>query len=89
METGKDGKMARRRGKIINRVSEMAGKRRMRPADIAREGRILYDSARRLWYDDAKRLDLDTLAGLCEALDCQPGDLFEFRPADNGHDGEW
>ena len=27
-----------------------------------------------------KRMDIDTLEGLCRALDCQPGDLFEYVP---------
>lgn len=27
-----------------------------------------------------KRLDLQTLSGLCRALKCQPGDLLEFVP---------
>jgi DNA-binding Xre family transcriptional regulator len=27
----------------------------------------------------AERVDADTLAKLCAALDCQPGDLLEYR----------
>ena len=31
----------------------------------------------------AKALKVTTLAKLCEALDCQPGDILEYRPADD------
>ena len=30
----------------------------------------------------AKALKVTTLAKLCEALDCQPGDILEYRPSD-------
>lgn len=29
---------------------------------------------------DVKRIDVDTLEGLCRALDCQPSDLLEYIP---------
>ena len=31
----------------------------------------------------AKALKVTTLAKLCEALDCQPGDILEYRPVDD------
>ncbi|MHC4088727.1 MAG: helix-turn-helix domain-containing protein [Planctomycetota bacterium] len=74
-------------GKIVNRVSEVAGKRRMQIADIAREGKITYDAVKRQWYATATRIDLGTLAGLCDALRCQPGDLFTYVENDR-HDGD-
>jgi putative transcriptional regulator len=78
--TGKEERMKpRRKGEIVNRISEMAGIRRMKISDIAREAKISNHAARRLWYGEAKRLDLETLHGLCEAMECQPGDLFEYR----------
>ena len=30
----------------------------------------------------AKAIKVTTLAKLCEALDCQPGDLLEYKPAE-------
>jgi len=72
-------------GKIVNRVSEVAGKRRMQIADVAREAKISYEAARRQWHGIATRIDYSTLAGLCEALQCQPGDLFVYtEDNDNG-----
>jgi DNA-binding Xre family transcriptional regulator len=31
--------------------------------------------------DHGVRRDFDTLALICEAFDCQPGDIFEYREA--------
>ena len=31
----------------------------------------------------AKAIKVTTLAKLCEALDCQPGDLLEYKPAED------
>jgi putative transcriptional regulator len=65
-------------GSIINNVSAVAGKKRMQVSDLAREAKVSYDTVKRLWYGTAKRVDLSTLASLCEALNCQPGDLFVY-----------
>jgi len=35
--------------------------------------------AARLWKQSAKGITLRTINALCEALNCQPGDLFEYR----------
>lgn len=35
----------------------------------------------------ARAVRFTTLAALCAALDCQPGDLFGYRPARAGADG--
>ncbi len=32
--------------------------------------------------DKAKAIRFSTLTGICEALDCQPGDLLEYVPDD-------
>lgn len=34
--------------------------------------------AAKLFKNEATNLDLETIARLCDALDCQPGDLLEF-----------
>ncbi len=75
-------------GKIINRVSEMAGRRKMQIADLAREAKISYETARRQWYGISNRIDYATLAGLCAALECQPGDLFIYGENDDQLEGD-
>jgi len=73
-------------GTIINRISEVAGKQKMQVSDLAKEAKISYDTAKRLWYATALRLDLSTLASICEALNCQPGDLFTYVGDSHGRD---
>ena len=65
---------------IINRVSELAGRNRMKPADIARAANISWETANRLWEDDTTSIRFDTLNALCRVLNCQPGDLFVYVP---------
>lgn len=36
----------------------------------------------------AKAVKVSTLAKLCRALDCQPGDLLEYRPGEESVDEE-
>jgi len=70
-------------GKIINRISEVAGKRRMQISDIANKADLPYMTVKRQWYATAGSITFSTLAAICQALDCQPGDLLEFH--EDGH----
>ena len=40
------------------------------------------ESAAQLWRGEFKMIGLNTLAKLCAALDCQPGDLFTYEAGD-------
>ena len=68
---------------IINRVSIVIGSRRKTIAQVAKEADVSYEAVRRLYEDISKRLDLDTLNSLCRVLECQPGDLFEYKNGQN------
>ena len=65
---------------ILNHVSREAGARRLSIRDLARLAGVSYSAMHPLYHDRTKRLDLETLDGLCRALECQPGDLFEYVP---------
>lgn len=71
-------------GTINNKVSAVAGAKRFQIADLAREGKISYDTAKRLWTGEAKGISFDVLEAVCHALDCTPNDLFwvEEAPAE-------
>ena len=47
------------------RISELADKAKLQPNTVSG-----------IYNNKAKRIDLETIDALCEALDCQPGDLF-------------
>ncbi len=36
--------------------------------------------AQRLWRGEVEKISMATLNRLCRALECQPGDLFNYEP---------
>ena len=69
-------------GEIIFNIDVMLAKRKMSVTELSlRVGNISI-----LKNGKAKAIKVSTLAKLCEALDCQPGDLLEYRDCscDNG-----
>lgn len=57
------------------RLSEMLKERGRTPYWLAKETGIRYASIWQMSKGDLARLHIDTLDLICEALDCQPGDL--------------
>ena len=46
------------------------------PWDLHTKSGVTYSVCYRMWYEaDQTRLDLNSLARLCDFLECQPGDL--------------
>jgi putative transcriptional regulator len=68
------------KGTLVNRVSELAGGRRMQIADLAREAKVSYETAKRLWHNETDAIRFETLANICDALQCGVGDLFVYIP---------
>jgi putative transcriptional regulator len=71
----------RRRGVIVNRISEIVGGRRLTLTALAERSGLGRDTLSDLYWDKTRRIGLATLAALCHALRCQPGDLFAYTPA--------
>jgi len=65
-------------GAIRNRVSEMAGRRRMNIKKLAEAAGISYQTAYSLYHDQTSRIDFATMAGLCKALEVEVGELFKY-----------
>ena len=65
---------------IIVNVDVMLAKRKMRVSDLAERVGITLANVSILKNGHAKAIRVDTLNKLCKALDCQPGDLFEYVP---------
>lgn len=59
-------------------VSEILDKQGMSTADFASKARLTYTQALALRRGAYGRIDLETIARICEALDVQPGDLFRI-----------
>ena len=66
-------------GKIVFNIDVMLAKRKMSVSDLADKVGITVTNMSILKTGKAKAVKISTLAKLCEALRCQPGDLLEYR----------
>lgn len=66
-------------GEIIFNIDVMLAKRKMSLTELAERVGITLANMSILKTGKAKAVKVATLAKLCEALDCQPGDLLEYR----------
>lgn len=71
---------------IIINIDVMLAKRKMSVTELAERVGITLANMSILKTGKAKAVKLSTLAKLCRALDCQPGDLLEYRKGDHEHD---
>lgn len=69
-------------GEIIVNLDVMLAKRKMRLNDLADKVDITPANLSILKTGKAKAIRFSTLARLCSALDCQPGDILEYREGD-------
>ncbi len=69
-------------GEIIINIDVMLAKRKMSVTELAERVGITIANISVLKNGRAKALKFSTLAKLCKALDCQPGDILEYRKAD-------
>lgn len=66
-------------GEIIFNIDVMLAKRKMSVTELSQRVGITMANISILKNGKAKAVKVSTLAKLCEALDCQPGDLLEYR----------
>lgn len=64
---------------IIFNIDVMLAKRKMSVTELAGKVGITLANMSILKNGKAKAVKVETLRKLCDALDCQPGDLLEFR----------
>ena len=65
-------------GIIIN-IDVMLAKRKMSVTELSENVGITMANLSILKNDKAKAIRFSTLEKLCEVLDCQPGDILEYR----------
>lgn len=66
---------------IIVNLDVMMAKRKIRSKDLAQQLGITEANLSILKTGKAKAMRFTTLEALCEALDCQPGDLLAYTPS--------
>lgn len=64
---------------IIFNIDVMLAKRKMSVTELSERVGITISNISVLKNGKAKAIKVSTLAKLCEALDCQPGDILEYR----------
>ena len=67
------------KGEIIFNIDVMLAKRKMSLTELSQRVGITLANMSILKTGKANAIRIGTLAALCEALDCQPGDLLEYR----------
>ena len=65
---------------IIVNLDVMMAKRKISSNELAEKIEITPANLSVLKSGKAKAIRFSTLEKLCEVLDCQPGDLLEYRP---------
>ena len=66
-------------GDIIFNIDVMLAKRKMSVSELADKVGITLANMSVLKTGKARAIKVSTLAKLCSALGCQPGDLLEYR----------
>lgn len=73
---------------IIVNLDVMLAKRKMRSRTLAEIIGITEQNLSLLKSGKVKGMRFETLDAICRALDCQPGDLLEFRDESPERDGK-
>lgn len=66
-------------GEIVFCIDVMLAKRKMSVTELSERVGITLSNISILKNGKAKAIKISTLIRLCEALDCQPGDLLTYR----------
>ncbi|MFO1167150.1 MAG: helix-turn-helix transcriptional regulator [Rhodoblastus sp.] len=65
---------------IIVNLDVMLARRKMRSRELAERIGIAEQNVSLLKSGKVKGMRFDTLEKICEILQCQPGDILEYRP---------
>mgnify|MGYP001404341048 CR=1 FL=1 len=67
---------------IIINIDVMLAKRKMSVTELSEKVGITMANLSILKNGKAKAIRISTLEAICKALDCQPGDILEYRDDD-------
>lgn len=66
------------KGTIVIKLDSYLKKNNISRSSLSRQGELRYDTILSYCRGDVTRLDIDTLAKICGALDCEISDIIEF-----------
>ena len=67
-------------GKIILELDVMMARRHMSLTDLANQVGITNVNMSKIKNNKVNAIRFSTLAGICKALDCEPGDILKYDP---------
>lgn len=70
---------------IIINLDVMMAKRKIGLSDLAKRIGITNANLSILKNNKAKAIRFSTLEAICKELDCQPGDILEYKPEEDDH----
>ncbi len=73
---------------IIINIDVMLAKRKMSVTELSEKVGITMANISILKNGKAKAIKIETLDKICKALQCQPGDILEFKEEPNGVSSE-
>lgn len=59
-------------------LSRLLGEKKLKISDVSRDTNINRGTLTRLYYETYERVDKSVIDQLCEYLDCNVADLFEY-----------
>lgn len=65
---------------IKNRLSIILGEQRMKVAELSRMTGISQNALNKIYHNQTKGIDFDTLNRICNALQRNSQEIFEFTP---------
>jgi putative transcriptional regulator len=63
---------------IVNHLPTLLAERRLKVADAVRATGVSKTTLHKIYNDQSSRIDFDTIDKLCEYLDVEVGDIFEY-----------
>lgn len=70
---------------IIINIDVMLAKRKMSVTELSEQVGITMANLSILKNGKAKAIRFSTLEAICKALECQPGDILEYRDDEDSH----
>lgn len=74
--------------KIVVNLDVMMAKRKMGLTELSEKVDVTMANLSILKNNKAKAVRFSTLAAICKALDCQPGDILEYVEGDEDHESD-
>ncbi|OPX85597.1 MAG: hypothetical protein A4E53_03394 [Pelotomaculum sp. PtaB.Bin104] len=65
---------------IVCNLGRLMWEKKLTIGKLASLAGLHYMTVKNLFEDNLRRVDMDTLNKLCKALECKPGDIFDYTP---------